>query len=210
MRLADVVNACGCQQTLGAGKQPGEHASRLHDVCSTCIEAFRLLTHLKPVLPRWRLGGSVLAHRTAAMGAYRPARVASGHRIGSTNTSCSACSLSNWTRCLLPRGACGQAVPAAPAPGRSPGRGHRGQHWHRRLRQSGPAHRPNRRLRARGGLRKLLRLTLDVGGASTHRSAHLAQRVQRHCQRLPARAVGRQYTVMVANLAPRKDEVRRV
>ncbi len=52
MALADKVNAYVDQnKPWELAKQEGQEA-RLHDVCSTCIEAFRLLTlYLKPVLP---------------------------------------------------------------------------------------------------------------------------------------------------------------
>jgi methionyl-tRNA synthetase len=52
MALADLVNAYVDQnKPWELAKQQGQD-QRLHDVCSTCIEAFRLLTlYLKPVLP---------------------------------------------------------------------------------------------------------------------------------------------------------------
>jgi len=52
MALADQVNAYVDQnKPWELAKQEGQDA-RLHDVCSTCIEAFRLLSlYLKPVLP---------------------------------------------------------------------------------------------------------------------------------------------------------------
>lgn len=52
MALADQVNAYVDQnKPWELAKQQGQDA-RLHDVCSTCIEAFRLLSlYLKPVLP---------------------------------------------------------------------------------------------------------------------------------------------------------------
>ncbi len=52
MALADRVNAyVDANKPWELAKQEGMEA-RLHDVCSTCIEAFRLLTlYLKPVLP---------------------------------------------------------------------------------------------------------------------------------------------------------------
>ncbi|CAN7614767.1 MULTISPECIES: methionine--tRNA ligase [unclassified Variovorax] len=52
MALADHVNAyVDANKPWELAKQAGQEA-RLHDVCSACIEAFRLLTlYLKPVLP---------------------------------------------------------------------------------------------------------------------------------------------------------------
>jgi methionyl-tRNA synthetase len=55
MLLTDRVNAYVDQnKPWELAKQDGMDA-RLQDVCTVCIEAFRLLTiYLKPVLPRWR------------------------------------------------------------------------------------------------------------------------------------------------------------
>jgi methionyl-tRNA synthetase len=52
MQLADTVNAyVDLHKPWDIAKQPGQDAA-LHDVCTVCIEAFRLLTlYLKPVLP---------------------------------------------------------------------------------------------------------------------------------------------------------------
>ncbi len=52
MQLADTVNAyVDLHKPWDIAKQPGKDAA-LHDVCTVCIEAFRLLTlYLKPVLP---------------------------------------------------------------------------------------------------------------------------------------------------------------
>ncbi|KKW67640.1 methionyl-tRNA synthetase [Lampropedia cohaerens] len=53
MHLADRVNEyVDANKPWELAKTPGQDA-RLHDVCTTCIEAFRILTiYLKPVLPR--------------------------------------------------------------------------------------------------------------------------------------------------------------
>jgi methionyl-tRNA synthetase len=53
MALADRVNAyVDANKPWDLAKQAGQDA-RLHDVCTTCIEAFRVLTiYLKPILPR--------------------------------------------------------------------------------------------------------------------------------------------------------------
>ena len=53
MALADRVNAYVDQnKPWELARQPGQDA-RLHDVCTTCIEAFRILTiYLKPILPK--------------------------------------------------------------------------------------------------------------------------------------------------------------
>jgi methionyl-tRNA synthetase len=82
MALADRVNAYVDQhKPWELARQPGMDAA-LHDVCSTCIEAFRLLTlYLKPVLP-------ALAARVEAFLDIPPlawadsARAMGAHRIG--------------------------------------------------------------------------------------------------------------------------------
>ena len=53
MALCDRVNAyVDANKPWELAKQP-EQTERLHDVCSTCIEAFRVLTvYLKPILPK--------------------------------------------------------------------------------------------------------------------------------------------------------------
>jgi methionyl-tRNA synthetase len=85
MSLADRVNEYVDQhKPWDLAKQPGMDAA-LHDVCSVCIEAFRLLTlYLKPVLPalaaqvetflnvaplQWSDGARALGHH--AIGEYR-------------------------------------------------------------------------------------------------------------------------------------------
>jgi methionyl-tRNA synthetase len=82
MGLADRVNEFVDQhKPWELAKQPGRDAA-LHDVCSVCIEAFRLLTlYLKPVLPK-------LAEQVEAFLAIAPlqwhdaARALGAHRIG--------------------------------------------------------------------------------------------------------------------------------
>ena len=83
MALADRVNAYVDQnKPWELAKQPGMDA-RLHDVCTTCIEAFRLLTlMLKPVLPA--LAAQVESFLQIAPMDYTQAnqRLGPGHRIG--------------------------------------------------------------------------------------------------------------------------------
>jgi len=82
MALADRVNAYVDQhKPWELAKQPGQDAV-LHDVCSVCIEAFRVLTiYLKPVLP-------ALSRQVEAFLRVEPlvfadaARAIGGHRIG--------------------------------------------------------------------------------------------------------------------------------
>ena len=82
MLLADRVNEyVDANKPWELAKQPGMDA-RLHEVCSVCIEAFRLLTiYLKPVLPA--LAANVEAFLQVAPLSYADANQALGaHRIG--------------------------------------------------------------------------------------------------------------------------------
>jgi methionyl-tRNA synthetase len=83
MLLADRVNAYVDQnKPWELAKQPGMEV-RLHDVCTTCIQAFRLLTTcLKPVLPA--LAAQVEAFLNVAPLTFDSAtqRLPAGHAIG--------------------------------------------------------------------------------------------------------------------------------
>jgi methionyl-tRNA synthetase len=82
MMLADRVNEfVDRNKPWELAKKPGADAV-LHDVCSVCIEAFRLLTiYLKPVLPA--LAAQVEAFlRVAPMDFADAARAIGGHQIG--------------------------------------------------------------------------------------------------------------------------------
>ena len=82
MALADKVNEYVDQhKPWELAKKAGAEA-QLHDVCSTCIEAFRLLTiYLKPVLPALaaRVEGFL---KVAPLQFADAARALGGHRIG--------------------------------------------------------------------------------------------------------------------------------
>ena len=173
-------------------KQAGQEAA-LHDACTVCIEAFRLLTiYLKPVLPA--LAAQVERFLQVEPLVWADASRALGHH-----------SISPYQH-LMQRAEAAQVdklfdAPALPTAAPSlPG---------------GEALAPTigiddfSKIDLRialivnaeivEGSDKLLRLTLDVG-----RRAH-AQRLQRHQERLQTRrAGGAKMTVMVANLAPRK------
>jgi methionyl-tRNA synthetase len=82
MLLADRVNEyVDKHKPWELAKNP-DHAAVLHDVCSVCIEAFRVLTiYLKPVLPA--LAAQVEAFlRVPPMDFADAARALGGHRIG--------------------------------------------------------------------------------------------------------------------------------
>ena len=96
MALADRVNAyVDTHKPWELARQP-DHAVVLHDVCSVCIEAFRVLTvYLKPVLPAlaWssssRPAGPVpCCWMAATPGKARPLRCGPTRRTWSTPASC--------------------------------------------------------------------------------------------------------------------------
>ncbi|WP_066339128.1 methionine--tRNA ligase [Azohydromonas lata] len=199
MALADRVNAYVDQhKPWDLAKKP-ELAAALHDVCSTCIEAFRLLTiYLKPVLP------SVAAQvekflQVEPMTFADASRALGAHRIGQYQHL-----MQRVDPKLLdalfepPAAAAAPAAPAADAP-ELPG---------------GEAIAPTigiedftkidlriaRIVEARKveGSTKLLQLTLDVGEGRTRNVFSGIQSAY-----APEQLVGK-LTVMVANLAPRK------
>ncbi len=158
MALADRVNEFVDRvKPWELAKQPGLDAA-LHDACSVCIEAFRVLTlYLKPVLP-------ALAAKVEAFLKVEPlswadaARALGHHTIGGRGDG---------------RGGRGSGNPARR---RSAGRRDR----HRRFRQGRPAHRAHRGRRTRA--RQQQAAAADAG----RRRGPPAQCLQRHRQRLRA------------------------
>ncbi len=198
MALADQVNAyVDANKPWELAKQAGQEV-RLHDVCTTCIEAFRLLTlYLKPVLPALaaqveaflKVGPLQWADAAAALGA--------GHAIGEYKHLMQRADPKVLEQLFTPPTPV--APPAAEAAPALPG---------------GEALAPTITIDdfARIDLRiakivacekvegstKLLRLTLDVGEGQTRNVfSGIASAYQ------PEQLVGK-LTVMVANLAPRK------
>ncbi len=198
MALADQVNAyVDANKPWELAKQAGQE-ERLHDVCTTCIEAFRLLTlYLKPVLPALaaqveaflKVGPLQWADAAAALGA--------GHAIGEYKHLMQRADPKVLEQLFTPPTPA--APPAAEAAPALPG---------------GEALAPTITIDdfARIDLRiakivacekvegstKLLRLTLDVGEGQTRNVfSGIASAYQ------PEQLVGK-LTVMVANLAPRK------
>ncbi|WP_295535931.1 methionine--tRNA ligase [uncultured Pseudacidovorax sp.] len=198
MALADQVNAyVDANKPWELAKQAGQEV-RLHDVCTTCIEAFRLLTlYLKPVLPALaaqveaflKVGPLQWADAAAALGA--------GHAIGEYKHLMQRADPKVLEQLFTPPTPV--APPAAEAAPALPG---------------GEALAPTITIDdfARIDLRiakivacekvegstKLLRLTLDVGeGRTRNVFSGIASAYQ------PEQLVGK-LTVMVANLAPRK------
>ncbi|MBV8618179.1 MAG: methionine--tRNA ligase [Curvibacter sp.] len=193
MLLADRVNEYVDQnKPWELAKQEGMEA-RLQDVCSACIEAFRLLTILlKPVLPA--LAAQVEGFVQAAPFTFDSARslLGAGHRIQEYKHLMQRVDVKQLDALFEP--------PAAPEPEATvPG---------------GEALAPTITIddfakidlrialivncEAVEGSTKLLRLTLDVG-EGRHRNVFsgIASAYQ------PADLIGK-HTVMVANLAPRK------
>jgi methionyl-tRNA synthetase len=191
MALADKVNEyVDRHKPWEIAKRAGEQAA-LQDVCSTCIEAFRLLTiYLKPVLP-------ALAQRVEAFLRVAPLSFADiAHPLG-------AHTLGPWSH-LMQRVEPAEVEalfdsPAAPAAAVRPG----GEEIAPEVRLEDFAKldlRVARIVRAERvpGSDKLLRLSLDVGEG---RERNVFSGIAAHFD--PDALVGR-LTVMIANLAPRK------
>jgi methionyl-tRNA synthetase len=202
MLLADRVNAYVDQnKPWDIAKQPGQDA-RLQDVCSTCIEAFRLLTaYLKPVLPA--LAGQVEAFLQCAPLDFANATtpLGAGHAIGDYKHLMQRVdpkvleALFEVPEPASPLALSAQAATENVAPG--------GETIAPTISIDDFAKIDLRiakivNCEAVAGSTKLLRLTLDVGEAQ-HRNVFsgIASAYK------PEDLIG-QLTVMVANLAPRK------
>jgi methionyl-tRNA synthetase len=190
MSLADRVNEFVDQhKPWEIAKQPGQDAA-LHDVCTTCIEAFRLLTiYLKPVLP-------ALAAQVEGFLRIEPlkwpdaARSLGAHTIGAYQHLMQRVDPKQMDALFEP-----PAVPAAPLPGGEALAPEIGiddfAKVDLRIAKIVAAERVE-------GSSKLLRLTLDVGeGRARQVFSGIASAYQ------PEQLAGK-LTVVVANLAPRK------
>jgi methionyl-tRNA synthetase len=189
MLLADRVNEYVDQnKPWELAKKEGSDAV-LHDVCSVCIEAFRLLTiYLKPVLPALALQVETFL-KVAPMDFADASRALGAHTIGEYKHLMQRVDAKQLDALLEP------TVVEAPPPG-------------------GEALAPEIKIDdfAKVDLRiakivdcalvegstKLLQLTLDVGEGKTRNVFSGIQSAYK-----PADLIGR-FTVMVANLAPRK------
>jgi methionyl-tRNA synthetase len=195
MVLTDSVNAyVDANKPWELAKKDGAEA-RLQDVCSTCIQAFRLLTlALKPVLP-------ALAEQVEAFLNIKPMVFAdldtllpAGHAIGVYQHLMQRVDAKQLDA-LFEAPEPVEAVEAAPAPG--------GEDIAETLTIDDFAKVDLRvaliqNCEAVEGSTKLLRLTLDVGEATTRNVfSGIASAYK------PQDLIG-QYTLMVANLAPRK------
>jgi len=196
MLLADRVNEyVDANKPWEVAKRPGEDA-RLHDVCSTCIEAFRVLTiYLKPVLPVLaaqveaflRVGPLSFAHAADALGA---------HTIGEYKHLMQRVDAAQLDTLLAPPAA------AVAAPG--------GEPIAPEIKVDDFAKVDLRIAKivdcARvEGSTKLLQLTLDAGEGNDAQGQPRLRNVFSGIQSAyqPADLIGK-FTVMVANLAPRK------
>ncbi|GKS99324.1 methionine--tRNA ligase [Acidovorax sp. SUPP3434] len=193
MLLADRVNEyVDANKPWELAKQEGMDA-RLQDVCTTCIEAFRVLAiYLKPVLPA--LAAQVEAFLNVAPLAFADAQtlLGAGHTIGTYQHLMQRVDVKQLDALFEP--------PAAPEPEKTvPG----GEEIAPAITIDDFAKIDLRIAQIVNcepveGSTKLLRLTLDVG-EGRHRNVFsgIASAYQ------PADLIGK-LTVMVANLAPRK------
>jgi methionyl-tRNA synthetase len=189
MLLADRVNEYVDQnKPWELAKVAGQDAV-LHDVCSVCIEAFRLLTiYLKPVLPG--LAAQVEAFlRVEPLRFADAARAIGGHTIGEYKHLMQRVDAKLLDALLEP------PVIELPPPG--------GEPLAPEIKVDDFAKIDLRIARIENcerveGSTKLLRLTLDVGEGRTR---NVFSGIQSAYQ--PAELIGK-FTVMVANLAPRK------
>jgi methionyl-tRNA synthetase len=189
MLLADRVNEYVDQhKPWELAKQAGQDAV-LHDVCSVCIEAFRLLTiYLKPVLPA--LAAQVEAFlRIEPLRFADAARALGAHTIGSYTHLLQRVDAKQLDALLEPTST------EAPPPG--------GEAIADEIKVDDFAKVDLRIAQIANcepveGSTKLLRLTLDLGEGGTRNVFSGIASAYR-----PADLIGK-FTVMVANLAPRK------
>jgi methionyl-tRNA synthetase len=208
MALADRVNEyVDRHKPWELAKQPGADAA-LHEACTTCIEAFRLLTvYLKPVVPA--LAAQVEAFLRIPPLAWGDAAARlHAHTIGPYRHLVQRIDAKQVEALMAPPGAV-PAAAAAPAPEAAPGSTPSGT----AALPGGEALAPTigiddfAKLDLRlarivaaervEGSRKLLKLTLDAGEG---RERTVFSGIAAHVE--PATLAGR-LTVLVANLAPR-------
>ena len=202
MLLADRVNAYVDQNKPWELAKKEGMETRLQDVCTVCIEAFRLLTiYLKPVLPALAAQVEVFLKTAPLAFGAAGARLGSGHLIGDYQHLLQRVDIKQLDALFEPPAPVEQAQSAidSVADGALPG---------------GEALAPvitiddfskiDLRIakivncEAVEGSTKLLRLTLDVGEGTTRNVfSGIASAYK------PEDLIGK-HTVMVANLAPRK------
>jgi len=189
MLLADRVNEYVDQNRPWELAKHADQAAVLHDVCSVCIEAFRLLTiYLKPVLPALAVQVEAFL-RVPALSYADVARSLGGHTIGTYTHLMQRVEAAQLDALFEP-----VATPIDP-PGGEPLAAQIGiddfAKVDLRVARIVECERVD-------GSTKLLRLMLDVGEG---RLRQVFSGIQGAYE--PQQLIGR-YTVMVANLAPRK------
>ena len=205
MALADRVNAYVDQhKPWELARQEGQDAA-LHDVCSTCIEAFRLLTiYLKPVLPALAakvesfLGVPPLQWADAARGLSH----GGPHRIGRYEHLMQRVDPKRLEALFEPPA---DAAPAEPAAQTLPG----GEAIAATIGIDDFAKVDLRIARIVGaerveGSTKLLRLLLDAGETGADGAPRLRQVFSGIASAYAPEQLAGKLTVLVANLAPRK------
>ncbi len=198
MLLADKVNEYVDANKPWELAKKADQEQRLHDVCTVCMETFRILTtYLKPVLPA--LAAQVEAFLQCEALSYHNVSIAlpAGHRIGDYKHLMQRVDIKQLES-LFEAASANTPEAAAPAPA-LPG----GEPIAPTIGIDDFAKIDLRiakivNCEAVEGSSKLLRLTLDVGEAATRNVfSGIASAYK------PADLIG-QFTVMVANLAPRK------
>jgi methionyl-tRNA synthetase len=203
MAGADRVNAYVDQhKPWELAKQEGADAA-LHDVCSVCIEAFRVLTvYLKPVLPALAAQVEAFLHVPPLQWADAARSLCHGgpHRIGAYQHLMQRVDPAKLEALFEPPAPA--APPAAPAPGGEPVAETIGiddfAKVDLRIAKIVAAERVE-------GSTKLLRLTLDVGeGPDPEGRPRLRNVFSGIASAYAPEDLAGKFTVMVANLAPRK------
>jgi methionyl-tRNA synthetase len=198
MLLADKVNEyVDANKPWELAKKPDQE-QRLHDVCTVCIAAFRVLTtYLKPVLPALATQVEAFLQCEALTFGNVSSALPVGHRIGDYKHLMQRVDIKQLEALFeaATSASAPEAAPVALVPG--------GEPMAPTISIDDFAKIDLRiakivNCEAVEGSTKLLRLTLDVGEASTRNVfSGIASAYK------PADLVG-QLTVMVANLAPRK------
>jgi methionyl-tRNA synthetase len=189
MLLADRVNEYVDKHKPWELAKNAERTAVLHDVCSVCIEAFRVLTiYLKPVLPALAVQVEAFL-QVAPLNFADAARALGAHRIGEYKHLMQRVDAKLLDALFEP------PEPAAPTPGGEPLADEIGiddfAKVDLRIAKIVAAERVE-------GSTKLLRLTLDMGeGRTRNVFSGIASAYK------PEELAGK-LTVMVANLAPRK------
>ena len=196
MQLADKVNEYVDQNKPWELAKKPDQVERLQDVCSTCIEAFRLLTiYLKPVLPALAVQVEAFLGCDALGWADAGRLLGAGHAIADYKHLMQRVDPKLLDQLLEPPAPEPEAKPEAAAPGGEPLAETIGIDDFAKIDLRIAKILACEKVE---GSTKLLRLTLDVGEGKTRNVfSGIASAYQ------PEQLVGK-LTVMVANLAPRK------